>query len=298
MTDKRFVDDLSLQELEALVEQRRRIERARQFAQSDSARRFRPVTVLPSDAASLQKEKNGAKKTRSFRDRVLLVIEVMAVLGLLAIIVGSLTSLQTLNQEMSQARAATPNATIVNGTLNGIGDQQLPGSSFPPVNPLLELPGSSFAPEVAPPALGVRLQAVAALPVPTPGPRSPTRIVIPAINLDWPVVQGDGWEELKQGIGHRVGSVNPGERGNMILSGHNDVYGEPFRDLEKLDVGKEVFIHAGNTVFRYVIKVKRVVVPTDLSVLAPSKDPIVTLITCTPYRVDTHRLVLIGELAP
>lgn len=294
MTDKRFVDDLSLQELEALVEQRRRIERARQFAQSDSARRFRPVTVLPSDAASLQKEKNGAKKTRSFRDRVLLVIEVMAVLGLLAIIVGSLTSLQTLNQEVSQARAATPNATAINGTT----DQQLPGSSFPPANPLLELPGSSFAPEVAPPALGVRLQAVAALPVPTPGPRSPTRIVIPAINLDWPVVQGDGWEELKQGIGHRVGSVNPGERGNMILSGHNDVYGEPFRDLEKLDVGKEVFIHAGNTVFRYVIKAKRVVVPTDLSVLAPSKDPIVTLITCTPYRVDTHRLVLIGELAP
>jgi len=222
------------------------------------------------------------------------VIEVLAVLGLLAIIVGSLTSLQTLNQEVSQARAATPNATVLNGT----GDQQLPGSSFPPSNPLRELPGSSFAPEAAPPALGVRLQAVAALPIPTPGPRSPTRIVIPAINVDWPIVQGDGWEELKQGIGHRVGSVNPGERGNMILSGHNDVYGEPFRDLEKLDIGKEVFVHAGSTVFRYIIKAKRVVVPTDLSVLAPSKDPIVTLITCTPYRVDTHRLVLIGELAP
>ncbi len=298
MTDKRSVDELSLQELEALVEQRRRIERARQFAQSDSARRFRPVTVLPSDAMSPPKEKNGTRKMRSFRDRVLLVIEVMAVLGLLAIIVGSLTSLQTLNQEVSQARAATPNATLLNGATNGVGDQQLPGSSFPPANPLLELPGSSFAPEVAPPALGVRLQAVAALPVPTPGPRSPTRIVIPAINLDWPIVQGDGWEELKQGIGHRVGSVNPGERGNMVLSGHNDVYGEPFRDLEKLEVGKEVLVYAGNTAFRYVIKAKRVVVPTDLSVLAPSKDPIVTLITCTPYRVDTHRLVLIGELAP
>lgn len=292
MTDKRSVDELSLQELEALVEQRRRIERARQFAQADGARRFRPVTVLPHDAAASKKEL--PKKPRSFRDRVLFVIEVLAVLGLLAIIVGSLTSLQTLNQEVSQARAATPNATVLNGT----GDQQLPGSSFPPSNPLRELPGSSFAPEAAPPALGVRLQAVAALPIPTPGPRSPTRIVIPAINVDWPIVQGDGWEELKQGIGHRVGSVNPGERGNMILSGHNDVYGEPFRDLEKLDIGKEVFVHAGSTVFRYIIKAKRVVVPTDLSVLAPSKDPIVTLITCTPYRVDTHRLVLIGELAP
>jgi sortase A len=92
--------------------------------------------------------------------------------------------------------------------------------------------------------------------------------------------------------------VNPGERGNLILSGHNDVYGEPFRDLEKLEIGKDVLVHAGATSFRYVVKAKRVVVPTDLSPLASSKNPIVTLITCTPYRVDTHRLIVIGELAP
>lgn len=294
MTDKRTVDDLSLQELESIVEQRRRVERARQFAQSDTTRRFRPVTVMPSDQSPAQKESNGKKKPRSFRDKLLFVIEVIAVVGLLAIIVGSLSNLQTLNQEVSQARAATPNGTASNGA----GNSELPGSSFPPSNPLLELPGSSFAPEAAPPALGVQLKAVAALPVPTPGPRSPTRIEIPSVKIDWPIVQGDGWEELKQGIGHRVGSVNPGERGNLILSGHNDVYGEPFRDLEKLDVGKDVFIHAGNTIFRYVVKVKRVVVPTELSPLAPSKSPIVTLITCTPYRVDTHRLIVIGELAP
>jgi sortase A len=134
--------------------------------------------------------------------------------------------------------------------------------------------------------------------VPTPGPRSPTRLVIPAINVDWPIVQGDGWDELKQGIGHRVGSVNPGERGNIILSGHNDVYGEPLRDLEKIDIGKEITVFAGNTAFRYIVKVKRIVAPTDLTVLSPSRNPIVTLITCTPYRVDTHRLVVIGELAP
>ncbi len=294
MSDHRSIDELSLEELEALVAQRRRIERARQFAESTDGRRFRPVTVLPSDE-SRHKESRGAKKGKSLRDRVLFLIEVIAVIGLLAIIIGSLTNLQALNQEVVQARAATPNATSNNPSVLG---QELPGSSFPPSNPSSELPGSSFAPEPAPPALGVRLQAVAALPVPTPGPRSPTRIVIPALNVDWPIVQGDGWEELKQGIGHRVGSANPGERGNLILSGHNDVYGEPFRDLEKLDVGKDVFVYAGGTSFRYVIKAKRVVLPTDLSVLASAKDPIVTLITCTPYRVDTHRLIVIGELAP
>lgn len=295
MTDKRSVDELSLQELEALVEQRRRIERARQFAQNADGRRFRPVTVMPTEDPTLAKEKRPVKKAKSWRDRILFVVEIIAVLGLLIIIVGSLTNLQTLNQEVAQAKAGTPNPTVNGPDAN---NPELPASSFPPSNPLLELPGSSFAPQVAPPALGIQLKSVAALPVPTPGPRSPTRIVIPAINVDWPVVQGDSWDELKQGVGHRVGTANPGERGNLVLSGHNDVYGEPFRDLEKLAVGSDVFVHAGNTSFRYVIKARRVVVPNDLSVLTSSKDPIVTLITCTPYRIDTHRLILIGELAP
>ncbi len=289
MTEHRSVDDLSLEELEALVEQKRRIARAKQFAESADGRRFRPVTVMPADQTAPAAR---PKKRASFRDRVLFVIEALAVLGLLLIIVGSLANLQTLNEEVALARTMTPNAL-----LNASG-QELPGSSFPPTNPQAELPGSSFAPEAAPPALGVQLRAIAALPVPTPGPRSPTRIVIPSINVDWPIVQGDSWEELKQGIGHRVGSVNPGERGNLILSGHNDVYGEPFRDLEKLEIGKEVLVYAGAISFRYVVKAKRVVVPTDLTPLAPSKSPIVTLITCTPYRVDTHRLIVIGELAP
>jgi sortase A len=288
MLDKRSVDDLSLEELEALVEQKRRIARAKQFAESATGQRFRPVTVLRADESPKQAR---PKQRASFRDRVLFVIEALAVVALLFVVVGSLANLQTLNEEVFQARAATPNA-------NNTAVFELPGSSFPPANPLTELPGSSFAPQAAPPALGIQPRAIAALPVPTPGPRSPTRIVIPSIKVDWPIVQGDGWEELKQGIGHRVGSVNPGERGNMILSGHNDVYGEPFRDLEKLEIGSEVIVYAGTTPFRYIVKAKRVVVPTDLSPLAPSKTPIVTLITCTPYRVDTHRLIVLGELAP
>ncbi|MDE3090651.1 MAG: sortase [Chloroflexota bacterium] len=293
MPDNRSVDDLSLEELEQLVEQRRRIERARQFENADG-RRFRPVTVLPVGSAKVPPDR--AKKAKGWRDRALLAVEVVAVLGLLAIIVGSLTNLQSLNQEVAQARSATPNATIPGSAV--LSGQELPASSFPPSNAVSELPGSSFPPEAAPPALGLRLQPVAALPVPTPGPRSPTRIVISAVNIDWPVVEGDSWEELKQGIGHRVGSANPGERGNLILSGHDDVYGEPFRDLEKLNVGKDVLVYAGATTFRYIIKARRVIAPNDLSVLAPSKTPIITLITCTPYRVDTNRLVLIGELAP
>ena len=291
MADNRTVDDLSLDELEVIVEQRRRIERARKFAESTHGRGFRPVTVMPSETESKARNPRGAG-VKKLRDRVLLFVELAAALALVAVVVGSLTNLQTLNQEVVQARTVTPNAPSASVP------QELPGSSFPPSNSLSELPGSSFPPEPAPAALGVRLQAVAAIPVPTPGPRSPTRIVIPAINLDWPVVEGDSWEELKQGIGHRVGSSNPGERGNLVLSGHNDVYGEPFRYLENLEIGKEVMVYAGANAFRYIIKARRVVAPNDLSVLATSRNPIITLITCTPYRVDTMRLIVIGELAP
>ncbi len=285
MPNSRSLDDLSLEELEALVEQRRRIERARQFAENGEGRRFRPVTVMPA-------ERKAKKKPKGLLDRVLLVVEVAAVIGLIAIMASAVGNLQTLNQEVAQARAPAASATSV------ASGQELPGSSFPPANQVNELPGSSFPPEPAPPALGLKLPVVAALPVPTPGPRSPTRIVISAIGVDWPIVQGDSWEELKQGIGQRVGTANPGERGNLILSGHNDVYGEPFRDLEKLDIGKEVTIFAGQNAFRYVVKSKRVVLPSDLSPLNSSRTPIVTLITCTPYRVDTHRLIVVGELVP
>ncbi len=288
MPDNRTIDELSLEELEALLEQRRRIERARQFAQNAERHHFRPVAVLPSE--NMGTKTRVTKKPRRLRDRALLFIEIAAVAALAAILVGSLTNLETLNQEVLQTRAATPAAITDPAT------QELPASPFPPSKTISELPGSSFPPEPAPPALGLRLPAIAALPVPTQGPRSPTRIVIPAIKVDWPVVEGDGWEELKQGIGHHAGSANPGERGNMVLSGHNDVYGEPFRDLEIIEIGKEVLVYAGANAFRYVIKAKRVVAPTDLSPLDPSRTPIVTLITCTPYRIDTMRLIVIGEL--
>ncbi len=288
MSDHRSVDELSLEELEELVQQRRRIERARRFAENGEGQRFRPVTVMPKEETRTLPR----LKARTLRDRILLAVEIVAMVALVVIIAGSLFNLQTLNKEVLQALTVTPPAYS-----NPTG-LELPGASFPPLKESSELPGGSFPPESAPPALGIRLQSVAAIPVPTPGPRSPTRIVIPTINLDWPVVEGDGWDELKQAIGHRVGSANPGERGNLVLSGHNDVYGEPFRELDKLEPGKEVMVYAGANAFRYVVKAKRVVLPTDMSVLVSSKNPVITLITCTPYRIDTHRLIVQGELAP
>ncbi len=292
MSDDRRVDELSLDELEEIVEERRRMERARVFAESNPDARFRPVTVEP--VKDKQKPRR-PKRPRDWRDRVLLAVEIAALLGLIAIIVSSLGTLQTLNSEAAQARAsASPTARTT-----AVAQGQLPGSSFPPADANLnELPGSSFPPEALPVALGVDVESVPALPPPTPGPQSPTRIVIQKLGIDWPIVEGDSWEELKRGVGHHVGSANPGERGNMVLSGHDDVFGEVFKDIDQLANGDEIVVYAGGHAFRYAVRAKRTVSPSELSVIGPTREPVVTLITCTPYRVDTMRLVVIAQLIP
>jgi sortase A len=132
--------------------------------------------------------------------------------------------------------------------------------------------------------------------IPSPGPRSATRLVIPAIKIDVPVVEGVDWEQLKRGAGHLVGSANPGERGNCFIAGHNDIYGEIFRDLEELKIGDEILVYAGQQSFRYIVRATRIVEPDDLSVMESTSTPILTLLTCYPYMIDSHRLVAIAEL--
>jgi sortase A len=276
------VDELSPEELETLLEARRRIERARRFGDDKRASAKPALKSTP---------------TR-WRERLLFILEIGAVVGLGALIVGSLVNLDTLNQAVAQARKSG----VENLAPSPVATVELPASPFPPVDAnVTELPGSSFPPaDEAPPQLGLSIKknAFALRALPTPGPQSPTRIVIPAIKIDSPVVPGDDWEALKQGVGHRLGTPNPGERGNMILSGHNDVYGEVFKELEFLELNEEVLLYAGSRLYRYVIRARRIVAPTDLSPLNPSREPIVTLITCWPYRVDTYRLILVGELVP
>ena len=89
--------------------------------------------------------------------------------------------------------------------------------------------------------------------IPTPGPAQAQSLFIPAL---WesaaPVVQGDGWEQLKKGVGQHVGSANPGQAGNVVLSAHNDIFGELFRDLDKLEPGDEVVIATATRDFTVV----------------------------------------------
>jgi sortase A len=82
----------------------------------------------------------------------------------------------------------------------------------------------------------------------------------------------------------------------MVFSAHNDIYGETFRRLDDLELGDEVTVYAGERPFRYIVTAKQIVDPTEVGVLAPTTKPVVTLISCYPYMVDTHRIVVIAEL--
>jgi len=128
----------------------------------------------------------------------------------------------------------------------------------------------------------------------------PIRIQIPAIDVDASVRSGDDWITLQAGVGHHPFSGNPGQQGNMVLTAHNDIFGEIFRRTEELNPGDEIRIQSANGQwYTYVVREKQVVEPTEVWVLDQSlgqNTPLTTLITCYPYRVDTHRMIVFAEL--
>jgi sortase A len=141
------------------------------------------------------------------------------------------------------------------------------------------------------------VQTMANLPLPTPSPQQAVRIQIPALDIDAPVVQGDGWEQLKKGVAQHLGTADPGQNGNVVLSAHNDVFGEIFRHLDRLQEGDEVIVYTNQRAFVYVVKQIQVVEPTQVEVMAATQEPVVTLISCYPYLIDDQRIVVTAFLA-
>lgn len=315
MADRRTVDELSLEELEELLIIKRREARMQRLHQlaaqgrvvhvarsaleqmtaplSDhpsarqTGKRFSAVHLRSLDAAASLSESR-VSRSRRLRDRILLGIEILALAGLLFIFFSAYEMLRILNQEIVTARAAGQEAFAPTPTPL-VHFERLPGGHTPPN----QLGGT--APDV-PLHLQQWVQPAPPQPLPTPSVGKPTRIVIPAIGVDAPIVEGVTWEDLKKGVGHLPGSAHPGQRGNMYLAAHNDIFGEIFRDLDKLELGDNFFVYSGSQQFHYKVTAKRIIEPTDVSVMLPSTKPIATLQTCYPYLVDSHRLVVIGEL--
>ena len=227
------------------------------------------------------------EKTRRVLDVFLLVVEIAAVLGLVFVLFNGLDVIRQLNQEMAQA---LEQPTLTPTPL--IQAVVLPSGHTPPIGDNIVRPNDAEIPEHLRPLV----QSLADIPIPTPGPAQANRIQIPAIGIDAPVVQGDGWEQLKKGVGQRIGSANPGEKGNLVLSAHNDIFGEIFRFLDQLNPGDEIVVFTNQRVYVYLVTRTKVLEPTDISVLESTADPSITLISCYPYLVDDQRIVVQGSL--
>jgi sortase A len=82
----------------------------------------------------------------------------------------------------------------------------------------------------------------------------------------------------------------------MVLSAHNDVFGEIFRDLDKLKTGDTITVFTNLRTYTYVINQNRIVLPSQVEVMAPTSDAVITLISCYPYMVDNRRIVVSAVL--
>ncbi len=226
-------------------------------------------------------------RRRTFADRLLLVVEILAVVGLAGVLLNGFGLLRTLNQEVAAAlRPETPTPTPL------VMAVVLPSGHTPPDAQGNTRPNESEIPE----HLRPMVQSLANIPVPTPAPDQAVRLQIPRLNVDAPVVQGDGWEQLKKGVGQHIGSANPGQNGNVVLSAHNDVYGELFRHLDQLQPGDNVIVYTQQRQHVYVIDRTVIVEPTAVEVMASTGSPTVTLISCYPYLVDSQRIVVFARL--
>lgn len=291
-------EDLSVRELRRLLIEKSRA--ARQKRLSRFRQTGRVVTlVTDGETGGLESLRTsplieeaepprlGPSLPRRIADGLLLFVEVAAVGILIFVLFNGMGLLRELNQEVAAA-LVQPTLTSTPLVIAAV----LPSGHTPP-----DAPGGAQLNEAEiPEHLRPLYQSLANIPIPTPAPEHAARIQIPAIGVDAPVVQGDGWDQLKKGVGQNIGSANPGQNGNVVLSAHNDIFGEIFRYLDQLKPGDVVIIHTNQRSYTYVITTSQVVEPTQVEFMAPTNDSTATLISCYPYRVDDKRIVVTAKL--
>ena len=300
MAKKASPDDFTLEELRRMLVEKRRASR------QDRLERFRRtgrvIVVAPdSEGTTLANLRTGTvselpestvtpparSRKKRLLDSLLLAVEILAVIGLLFVLFNGVSLIRTLNREVVAALeqpTLTPTPLIVAVVL--------PSGHTPPNSPGGAQPNEAEIPDHLRPLV----QSLANIPIPTTGPEQAIRIQIHALGIDAPVVQGDGWEQLKKGVGQHIGTGNPGEKGNLVLSAHNDIFGEIFRDLDRLKPGDEIILYTNQRAYTYLVSASNIVEPTKVEVMTSTLEPIVTLISCYPYLVDDQRIVVAAQL--
>lgn len=233
-------------------------------------------------------ERVGSGRTIRRIDFILLIVEILALIGVVILLGRGSNILRSLNEEASHAfnvPTITPTALIQAVVLPG-------GHTAPDA-----VGNASFNESEIPEHLRglINVQSTAVVPIDSDTGRI-IRIGIPVINVDAPVVQGDDWEALKTGVGLNAASGAPGKPGNVILSGHNDIFGQVFRELDRLKVGDEIMLLSEKNAYTYLVTGTQIVQPSQVEVMRQTEDSTLTLISCYPYLIDNQRIVVSANL--
>ncbi len=151
----------------------------------------------------------------------------------------------------------------------------------------------------------------------TGGDRTPDRIAIPSIGLDTKVVDlgwsaatdpagrvFNNWDVSAYAAGWHINSDPPGDGGNVVLSGHNNILGAVFRELDQLDTGDVATVWSGGKQYEYEIDEVFIVPERDATYeqrlenarwIGEFDDNRLTLVTCWPRDGNSHRIIAVGH---
>jgi LPXTG-site transpeptidase (sortase) family protein len=185
------------------------------------------------------------------------------------------------------APTATPEPTV-------LPDLIVPADAIPAIPA-----GSSEAEMHVIPLLSGKVRISPALPA--------RRVIIPTIGVDSKVIQLGtkldrnghlAWETAPFAVGQHKGLAGPGENGNMVLSGHisSPAEGAVFHKLPLLKVDEAVIVGTEERQYLYRVVSVKTVTPDQVSVLDQTPDPTLTVITCVPDGIYSHRLVVTARL--
>lgn len=260
----------------------------------------------------LERSNNPNPETwRGYTNILLLVVEVAAVFGLVYILYESFIGLEDIQSNTNETQrelaaireqgrmTATPLPDLTPGNL------VIPGGHTPPdangqstfnYGELDRIFEQQQIPQSVRPA--IERQAVSYRPASqNRQPTDPLYVTIPELGIrQSSIVNGTSWDMLREGIGWFNNGARPGGRQNVVLLGHNDIYGEIFRNLHLLEKGDTVEVGTATGVHTYRVTNTQIVEPDEIEVMDPNNGAQLTLITCYPYQVDTQRFVVFAEL--
>lgn len=121
------------------------------------------------------------------------------------------------------------------------------------------------------------------------------------LKINTPVIEGADLESLAHGVGHHKTTARPGFNGNTVIYGHrwypgDNPYYHIFNDLDKLQQGDQVFLFYNGSKFTYEIIESKIIDADNIEILKQTKEPQLTLYTCTPRYTSEKRLVYIAKL--